>query len=198
MSGGEKSKVALARLAAQNANLLVLDEPTNHLDLWARDSLEQALQAFEGTLLFVSHDRYFLDRVAHKVIVLEPARWRYFEGNYSSYVQFLRNQGPVPPSPSETRTADSNPEPRKETSPRESSTTAKPKRKRQFPYRKVEDLELEIAQKEELLQALEADLADTQVQRDGERMKATLQQYQAVKPELEQLYRHWEEAIELN
>ncbi|MEX2286419.1 MAG: ABC-F family ATP-binding cassette domain-containing protein, partial [Planctomycetaceae bacterium] len=80
MSGGEKSKVALARLAALDVNLLVLDEPTNHLDLWARESLEEALKEFEGTLLFVSHDRYFIDRVAEHVIVLEDDGWRYHAG----------------------------------------------------------------------------------------------------------------------
>ncbi|MGH7201420.1 MAG: ABC-F family ATP-binding cassette domain-containing protein, partial [Planctomycetaceae bacterium] len=97
MSGGEKSKVALTRLAALNVNVLVLDEPTNHLDLWARDSLEEALKAFDGTLLFVSHDRYFLDRIATNVVVLDPADqehgcWRFYEGNYSQYVAFRRNQ----------------------------------------------------------------------------------------------------------
>jgi ATP-binding cassette, subfamily F, member 3 len=92
MSGGEKSKVALARLAARNVNVLVLDEPTNHLDLWARASLEEALQAFEGTLLFVSHDRYFLDHVASNVIVLEAERWNFHEGNYSDFTAFQRNR----------------------------------------------------------------------------------------------------------
>ena len=72
LSGGERSRAALARLAAADANFLVLDEPTNHLDLWARDALEQALTAFDGTVLFVSHDRYFVNRVADHLIVFEP------------------------------------------------------------------------------------------------------------------------------
>ena len=92
MSGGEKSKVALARLAALDVNLLVLDEPTNHLDLSARESLEEALREFEGTLLFVSHDRYFIDRIAEHVIVLEDDGWRYHAGNYSAYVAFRQNR----------------------------------------------------------------------------------------------------------
>src|SRR5207245_4636243 len=71
LSGGERSRAALARLVAQGANVLVLDEPTNHLDLWACDALEQALQDFEGSALVVSHDRYFLNRVVDLLIVLE-------------------------------------------------------------------------------------------------------------------------------
>ncbi len=92
MSGGEKSKVALARLNAQNVNVLVLDEPTNHLDLWARDSLEEALRAYEVTLVFVSHDRYFLDRLAKRVVVCEPEGWKCYEGNYSDYVHFAQQR----------------------------------------------------------------------------------------------------------
>src|SRR4029079_18468891 len=82
LSGGEKSKAALARVAALNANVLVLDEPTNHLDIWSRAALEEALRQFEGTLLFVSHDRYFMDRVATHIFAFEPTRWRMYAGNY--------------------------------------------------------------------------------------------------------------------
>jgi ATP-binding cassette subfamily F protein 3 len=73
LSGGERNRVALARLAALDANALILDEPTNHLDLWARDSLEQAIRSFDGSVIFVSHDRYFLNQVATKLLIFEPA-----------------------------------------------------------------------------------------------------------------------------
>ena len=89
LSGGERSKAALARLAAVQANVLVLDEPTNHLDLWALASLEEALREFDGTVLFVSHDRYFLDRVATEILVFEPGRWRLYDGNYTQYVDSM-------------------------------------------------------------------------------------------------------------
>ena len=69
LSGGERCRAALARLAATDANFLILDEPTNHLDLWARDALEQALSRFDGTVLFVSHDRYFVNRLADHLMV---------------------------------------------------------------------------------------------------------------------------------
>ncbi|MGC1273054.1 MAG: ABC-F family ATP-binding cassette domain-containing protein, partial [Planctomycetaceae bacterium] len=90
MSGGEKSRVALAKIAAQEVNVLVLDEPTNHLDLWARDSLEKALSEFGGTLIFVSHDRYFLDQLANRVLVWDAGVWRLHDGNYSDYIEFRK------------------------------------------------------------------------------------------------------------
>ena len=92
LSGGERNRAALARLAAADANFLVLDEPTNHLDLWARDALEQALTAFDGTVLFVSHDRYFVNRVADHLIVFDPDGVRVIEGNYEAYHLFLQSK----------------------------------------------------------------------------------------------------------
>src|SRR5690606_14710278 len=119
-----------------------LDEPTNHLDLWARSSLEDTLKTYKGTILFVSHDRYFLDRVATSVIVLGQGEWKYYEGNYSDYVAFLKNRSAE--KPAETSKAqlhiENPPEPEPE---RETRRKKEPKRKRKFPYRKVSDLEAE-------------------------------------------------------
>ena len=103
LSGGERNRVALARLAAADANFLVLDEPTNHLDLWARDALEQALTAFDGTVLFVSHDRYFVNRVADHLIVFEPSGVRVIEGNYEAYQLFLQSKATAPPAKPQRR-----------------------------------------------------------------------------------------------
>ncbi len=198
MSGGERSKVALARIAAMDVNVLILDEPTNHLDLWARDSLEETLKTYEGTLLFVSHDRYFLDRVATSVIVLEGGNWKYYEGNYSDYVRFKKNRAAEiaveAPKPQETKSAASKPEP----PPYESGKKKDGKRKRKFPYRKVADLEAEIAEYEDLMERLQADLADPEVLRDGDRVKETMEAFEDAQEHLEELYEHWEEAVELN
>ena len=101
LSGGERCRTALARLAALDANLLILDEPTNHLDLWARDALERALNRFEGTLLFVSHDRYFVDQVADHLLILDEGRVRVFEGNYTQYQQFLQRKAAETETPVE-------------------------------------------------------------------------------------------------
>ena len=99
LSGGERSRLALARLAARHANLLVLDEPTNHLDLLAREQLESVLQAFEGALLVVSHDRYFIDKLATEIWPIEQGVLKRFEGNWSG-LQRLRSAGAELPIPS--------------------------------------------------------------------------------------------------
>ncbi len=193
MSGGEKTKVALAKLAAQQANLLVLDEPTNHLDLWARAGLEQALRQFEGTVLFVSHDRYFVDQVATKVLVLDPPRWAFFEGNYSDYQHFVQQTRAEASGP-----ADSAAEQKQTATAARDRRRSKPRRKRKFPYRKVEDIERDVAEKEKLLEELQQQMADPDVHRDPERIKSVMQAYEQTRAELDLLYEHWEEALELN
>src|SRR5262249_18749554 len=92
LSGGEKSRAALAKLVAQGVNVLVLDEPTNHLDLWACEALEEGLKAFEGTVIVVSHDRYFLNQVADLLIVLDAQGGsQVIHGNYDTY-ELMRAQ----------------------------------------------------------------------------------------------------------
>jgi ATP-binding cassette subfamily F protein 3 len=85
LSGGERSRLALARLSLRHANLLVLDEPTNHLDLDAREQLEAVLAAYEGTLIFVSHDRYFIDKLASEIWLIGGGLLRRFEGGWTAY-----------------------------------------------------------------------------------------------------------------
>ncbi len=154
LSGGERSRAALAQLAALDANFLVLDEPTNHLDLWARDALERAMLDFDGTLLFVSHDRYFLNRVADHLLVVEPGRFRVIDGNYDTYLHLVR-EGLAGTPVIDGRQADE--PPAKAAGRKTASRTVKPKRR--FPYRKVEDLEAEIFQRESRIEELHAALA---------------------------------------
>jgi ATP-binding cassette subfamily F protein 3 len=191
LSGGERSRAALARLVALGVNVLVLDEPTNHLDLWACDALEQALQEFEGTVIVVSHDRYFLNRVVDLLLVLEgDGRVRVIHGNYDTY-ELMRAQ----------QDAAAREKPRAE-APKPASNAAAPtkpaKRKRRFPYRKVEDLEAEIAQGETQVRELEQQLASPDLYRDGDKVKETMRSFEEAKARLQQLYEHWEEAVELN
>lgn len=87
LSGGEKARVALAKLMLLNANVLILDEPTNHLDLYSKEALEAALMAFEGTLLFISHDRYFLNKMADRIVELSTSGVEYFLGNYDDLLE---------------------------------------------------------------------------------------------------------------
>jgi ATP-binding cassette subfamily F protein 3 len=196
LSGGEKSRAALAKLVAQGVNVLVLDEPTNHLDLWACDALEQALLEFEGTVIVVSHDRYFLNRVVDLLLVLDGnGHVQIIHGNYDTY-ELMRAQQEAAAS-EQIRNPKS--EIRKKTeSPGESSPTATGKRKRKFPYRKVEEIEADIAATETEMQELEQLMASPDLYRDGEKVKETTRAFEEAKAQLQHLYEHWEEAVELN
>ena len=187
LSGGERSRAALARLVASGANVLVLDEPTNHLDLWAREALEDALTGYDGTVIVVSHDRYFLNRAVDQLVVFEaPGRAVLVHGNYDTYERMSALQAP---RVSAQKGRPVRPVPVK-------PAGAKPKRR--FPYRKVEDLEQEIAECESRLCKLEQLMADPELYRDGERVKSVTRDFEIGKAELARLYEHWEEAAELN
>jgi len=93
LSGGEKSRVALAKLMLSGANVLLLDEPTNHLDINSREALEEALMSFEGTILAVSHDRYFMRKLATRVIEMENGTIRDYRGDYQFYLEHRQSSG---------------------------------------------------------------------------------------------------------
>ena len=100
LSGGERSRLALARLSAREANLLVLDEPTNHLDLAAREQLELVLDAFEGCLLFVSHDRYFIDKLAGEIWDVHDGGLQRYDGGWTAFEKAREEGRPLPDPPS--------------------------------------------------------------------------------------------------
>jgi ATP-binding cassette subfamily F protein 3 len=197
LSGGERSRAALARLVALGVNVLVLDEPTNHLDLWACDALEQALLDFDGSVIVVSHDRYFLNRVAQLLLVLEgDGRVQVIYGNYDTYLRMQAMQeeaartekyAPKEPAPLPGAAGGD-----------EAGARAKTKRKRRFPYRKVEDLEADIARAETRLGELEKLLASSELYRDGDKVKDAMKGFEETKAALKQLYEQWDEAVELN
>jgi ATP-binding cassette subfamily F protein 3 len=196
LSGGERNRTALARLSASDANFLILDEPTNHLDLWARGALEAALKEFDGSVLFVSHDRYFLNQVATKLLVVEPGRFRVIDGNYDTYLHFLK-QGLAREARSMS-IAGSKPAPG---APRAGSAPAKPakeRRKRKHPYRKLADIEAEIAEREARIEELHQLFASEAVLRDGSKIKDLKAELAAHETALPPLYEHWEEASEMN
>ena len=228
LSGGERNRVALARLAAADANFLVLDEPTNHLDLWARDALEQALTAFDGTVLFVSHDRYFVNRVADHLIVFEPGGVRVIEGNYEAYQLFLQSKTAIPAEaasgrcPRQVRDAagknacQAASEVARQAIAKQATAsaagpggdhggqksgetgTAQRSKKRRFPYRKLSEIEGEIFQRESRIEQLNEELGDQATFRDGGRIRVLKQELADQQSALKKLYEHWEEASEMN
>lgn len=189
LSGGERSRAALAQLSARDANFLVLDEPTNHLDLWACDALERSLGEFEGTVLFVSHDRYFLNRVADHLLVVEPGRFRVIEGNYDTYSHFVREGLAGARPTSESKAA------KTKASPRAARATSE-KRTWRFAYRKPGEVEAEIIEREAKLEELHAALALPEVLRDGQRVKDIQREIAEQQSTVKTLYEHWEEATE--
>lgn len=221
LSGGERCRLALARLSAAEANFLVLDEPTNHLDLWAREALENALAAYDGAVLVVSHDRQFLQQLADHLIVLDNGRATVFEGDFETYRRMSASPDGAGPK---SGTADSgSPAPasaRVEKTPRSTSSTttagsspagtARPganragasrrtqRPARRFPYRKLADLEAEILDRETRVEEVRRLLADGQTHRNGalvRQLKSELVEHQQ---RLATLYEHWEEAVELD
>jgi ATP-binding cassette subfamily F protein 3 len=192
LSGGERSRAALARLVALGANVLVLDEPTNHLDLWACEALEQALLEFEGTVIVVSHDRYFLNRVVDLLIVLDGAGGAgVIHGNYDTYERMR-----TPKGASESISVTEAKRNRRAVAKQEPG--AGMKRKRRFPFRKIEDLEADIAAAETRLHELERLLASSELYHDGPKVKQVTREFEETKAALKQLYEHWEEAVELS
>jgi ATP-binding cassette subfamily F protein 3 len=188
LSGGERSRAALAKLTIAGTNVLVLDEPTNHLDIWACDSLEEALKAYGGTVLCVSHDRYFLNRIADVLFVFDGHRVEVVFGNYDLYQSLCASRA----------AAEKEKEAKAETRTVTRTEPEKTKRKRKFPFKKAPVIEAEIAKLEADIQDWETALTTPEVYRDADKVKKTMAAIAAGKEKLPGMYEHWEEAVELN
>jgi ATP-binding cassette subfamily F protein 3 len=178
LSGGEKSRVALAKLMLDDAGLLLLDEPTNHLDIPAQEMLEEALQDFEGTIVFVSHDRYFIDGIATRLWVLEDGRVTMHLGNYTD-LERLRQRASRPAPNREAAL------PGRQQRPRTAAaSTATP----------VDGVEDRIDQLEAEVARIEAQLADHQTYDDPARVAKLAQEHEEATGQLRALYQEWEQA----
>jgi len=190
LSGGEARRLLLAALTWNPAGLLFLDEPTNHLDIQAREALEEALLGFGGTLVFVSHDRYFLDRVATQTWFLEPPRLLAFPGGWKEAQALKKEVREKEESPSFREKKEEGRKDRGGSSPSRKDGARQGKKVNLF---KLERLEEKIFALEEEKEELEASLGEPRVYLDpGEtrRVKARLEEIGA---ELEELYKEWEE-----
>ncbi|MDQ6712684.1 MAG: ABC-F family ATP-binding cassette domain-containing protein [Candidatus Dormibacteraeota bacterium] len=180
LSGGEKSRVALAKLMLDDAGLLLLDEPTNHLDIPAQEMLEEALEDFEGTIVFVSHDRYFIDAIATRLWSIENGAVTMHLGNYSDLER--RRQRAVRPVVA--------PEPRKSgrsTGPARGGSAAKPGSSVDGMEDRIEELEAEVRR-------IEEQLADHQTYDDAARVAELAQAHEDASRRLRALYQEWEQA----
>jgi ATP-binding cassette subfamily F protein 3 len=194
LSGGEKSRVALAKALTADANFLVLDEPTNHLDMQSVNILIQALQQYEGTLIVVSHDRYFLDNVANKIWFIEDHKIKEYPGNYKEYDEWfarrkieLKNgaSAPLPPPKKEEK---------KEQAP------AKPNENKHQQLKKLNQdlskLEEQIADLEKTVKSLEEQLADEKIYNDLPKMNEINHNYELKKLDLGHAQMKWEALAE--
>src|ERR1051326_7558554 len=189
LSGGEKGRLALAKIMYVGGNLMLLDEPTNHLDVYTREALEEALEAFTGALIVVSHDRYFIDRVAENLIVVDNGAADVVAGNYSEYVEKLK-AGTIVPKKVEVVVIAAPPPAAK---PAPDKTEHKKREKR---LKKIDE---EIAALEERIAAAERErerndllLCSEEVFRDGPRVKKIQQQNSDLKAMIDLLYGKWE------
>lgn len=182
LSGGEKGRVALTELMLRKDNVLLLDEPTNHLDMDSREVLEEALEGFEGTIIAISHDRYFINRFAQKVCVLEEGRLKEYLGNYDAYFQKVsRDQLPDGDLPAMTRTA----------AEREKKKSREEQRQEKARKDALKALEREIADAEEAASEMERRLADPETWGNPEEGARLTKEYNILKETIDGLYEKW-------
>ena len=191
LSGGERSRVALAKLTLQGSNVLILDEPTNHLDLQSRQFLEEVLGEFEGTLLFVSHDRYFIDSLAKKVWVIEDGVLIPYMGNYTEYR--TRKRPIVLDVPEPVKNATSVPARAKSVKASPSSSQSGQKKQARIKMRSLEEVEREIDKAEMRVKTLEDDLAQAALKGDAAQLTLLYAEYEQAKTRVDELLIEWEQ-----
>jgi ATP-binding cassette subfamily F protein 3 len=182
LSGGERRRLSLAVLVASGANVLILDEPTNHLDLDAREALEDALLAFDGALILVSHDRALLDAVGSRTVAFEDGALRSYEGGWAEYarVRDERREAAIPPKPKRREPAKPAREPR--SGPSKNAV------------RRAGELEREVERAEASLAAIEDELADPAMWSSPSGRERATKRHADAKQALEDAYAAWERA----
>jgi ATP-binding cassette subfamily F protein 3 len=206
LSGGEKGRLALAKLIYSRVNVLVLDEPTNHLDIPSREALEEALSAYEGTIVTISHDRYFLDRVATQILALDGLGGaEHYEGDYTEYHDWkLGLRGAAPAAPADLDDENLVSVVAAPARVVQEPVVAKPapapkkpgikvvKKKKPEPLRTPDLVETDIARAEARLNEISEQMGTPEVARDADRLIALNEEYQQTEVLLRSLYEEWD------
>lgn len=201
LSGGEKARVALLKLLLRPVNFLILDEPTNHLDMHSKDVLLDALKDFGGTVIFVSHDRGFIENLSTRVLELKPGQFRLFHGDYKYYMERLEREANGEFSQNDELKSAAQPE---KNSQKEEKTETKRsweeqkklESERRRAEKNVKNLEEQILKLEEEKSSQEAQMARPEVYSNGEKAKAVQKKIDELAEKLEELNLQWMEAAE--
>lgn len=201
LSGGEKARVALLKLLLRPVNFLILDEPTNHLDMHSKDVLLDALKDFCGTVIFVSHDRGFIENLSTRVLELKPGQFRLFPGDYKYYMERLEREANGEFSQNDELKSAAQPE---KNSQKEEKTETKRsweeqkklESERRRAEKNVKNLEEQILKLEEEKSSQEAQMARPEVYSNGEKAKAVQKKIDELAEKLEELNLQWMEAAE--
>ncbi|MGN7403518.1 ABC-F family ATP-binding cassette domain-containing protein [Cytobacillus praedii] len=190
LSGGEKARLALAKLMMQRANFLILDEPTNHLDLDSKEILENALIDYPGTILFVSHDRYFINRITTKVIELSKNGTTEYLGDYDYYIEKKQEQEELKALNSVQKSSAPQQASQEKTSYQLDKEAKKVERQRQ---RRLEEVERQIGELEVLISDYEQQLCEPEVYQDHEKVIEITNKNNVAKVKLDELVEEWTE-----
>ena len=199
LSGGERGRVSLAKLVLSNANFLILDEPTNHLDIMSKEILEDALNGYEGTILYVSHDRYFINRTAHRILDLTEGQFVSYVGNYDYYLEkhdtvMAAIEASAPQNTDADNTAAA------KAAESEVKLDWKAQKEEQARLRKKENdlkkCEEKIAELEARISEIDTEMSDPSIGTQVAKLQELTKEQAACQEQLEKLYEQWEELAE--
>lgn len=199
LSGGERGRVSLAKLVLSNANFLILDEPTNHLDIMSKEILEDALNGYEGTILYVSHDRYFINRTAHRILDLTEGQFVSYVGNYDYYLEkhdtvMAAIEASTPQSADADNTAAT------KAAESEVKLDWKAQKEEQARLRKKENdlkkCEEKIAELEARISEIDTEMSDPAIGTQVAKLQELTKEQTSCQEQLEKLYEQWEELAE--
>ena len=199
LSGGERGRVSLAKLVLSNANFLILDEPTNHLDIMSKEILEDALNGYEGTILYVSHDRYFINRTAHRILDLTEGQFVSYVGNYDYYLE-KHDTVMAAIEANAPRNADADSAVAAKAAESEVKLDWKAQKEEQARLRKKENdlkkCEEKIAELEARISEIDTEMSDPAIGTQVAKLQELSKEQTSCQEQLEKLYEQWEELAE--